>query len=312
MTPEENKVPVNTEEKVVTASEPDPASSLKQIRTFQGDVASALAKQKESLFSIQERERQKYAAIGVSVPRAPQETSNLSRSFLVFAVGGFFLLALAGLAGYYSYTEFVRRTTPPEILEPSNQFVSVESEIKINLSTDTDKVSLSREISNAASDNPADSLRHILIFEEVGSATPIKTSRLFALAGFRGPGYFARSLSDDFMLGSVGDQRFLILKSTSYENAYSGTLAWEKNMIEDIGSFFLKAGAVQNIAASFVFKDTVYENKDVRAVFVAREEGKEEIVLLYSFFDNEIVIITESVEALRTLVERLTREKLKR
>ena len=51
------------------------SSPLKQIRTFQGDVAEALGKQKESIFSIQQSEQLKRAS-GGTVPEADNDAES--------------------------------------------------------------------------------------------------------------------------------------------------------------------------------------------------------------------------------------------
>ena len=62
------------------------SSPLKQIRTFQGDVAEALGKQHESLFSIQQSEQLKRAS-GGSVFEA--EEVNQRREFILLMAGSF-------------------------------------------------------------------------------------------------------------------------------------------------------------------------------------------------------------------------------
>lgn len=81
-----------------TPSAPEPQnrapSPLKQIRTFQGDVAEALDRQQESLFSIQQAERAKVIS-GGSVPTPPSPETQKQKEFLPFGSPASIMLARA-------------------------------------------------------------------------------------------------------------------------------------------------------------------------------------------------------------------------
>jgi hypothetical protein len=281
-------------------------SPLKQIRTFQGDVAEALEAQKESLYSIRESEVLKRSE-GASVPRSPEEADKRKEAFLLL-LGSVLLLALAGAGGYYTYTEFVRKTAPPAIAVPSNRFIQPESSAEVyaqNLSRD----SLFSAIESASADVFPGEVKHIVLRNGTLDieAPLLETGEFLEKLQSRAPGSLVRALDPMFMLGALGESRFLIFKIGSFENAFAGMLNWEKNMAEDIGALFNTAPLLTNIGPESVFKDIVSRNKDVRALFAG-----EDLILLYSFFDNQMLIVTDSLETLRILVERLSREKLSR
>ena len=84
-------------------------------------------------------------------------------------------------------------------------------------------------------------------------------------------------------------------------------LAWENIMAEDLLPLFSASEELKVIAPGYVFRDVTVRNKDVRALYASSTP-----VLLYSFFDNNFLIITDSFDALQTLIDRLTRERLSR
>ena len=109
------------------------------------------------------------------------------------------------------------------------------------------------------------------------------------------------------MAGSLGEDPFLIIKLTSFENAFAGMLSWEPNMARDLAPLLGTTDLLKVINPAYVFKDVIVRNKDVRML-----EASSTPVILYSFFDNQMLIITEDIDAIQTLIDRLTREKLLR
>lgn len=274
-------------------------SPLKQIRTFQGDVASALSGQKESLFSIHQKERAGIRGMSVAEPEKPSE---LKHSLLLF-LGGLVLLALAGAGGWWSYNEFMRKTAPPVISAPESRFLSTESSLTLNIAPLTRETLLSAISSETAR---AGEVRHIILKDGEGEfATSSSPATFMTKLGSRAPGSLVRAFEPVFMLGLLGESRFIIFRLSSFENAFAGMLSWEATLREDLSGLFLKQ-AGESFAIP-TFQDVIYRNKDVRALV----DGNGAF-LLYSFFDNQTLIITDDLETLEQLSVRLTREKLTR
>ncbi len=121
-----------------------------------------------------------------------------------------------------------------------------------------------------------------------------------------------RSFEPYFMLGTLGESRFIIFRLASFENAFSGMLNWEKNLPADLGTLFSTAPLLSNITTESVFKDVIYRNKDVRLLSVPTGPNSTSTtpVLMYSFFDNKKLIITDNIETLQILIDRLTQTLL--
>jgi hypothetical protein len=295
-------------------------SPLKQIRTFQGDIAQALATQNESLYSLQAKEH----ARGTAAPQAAAK-----RSALPLLLGSLLLLALAGAAGWLAYGEFTKKTTPPAPVIPESRFLSAESEVVVDaqgLSRD----SLVSALSAAAEGMRPGELRHL----DVRSGTTTESiADFFATLNTSAPGSLIRAFEPVFMAGALGVEGsapsfFLIIRLDSYENAFGGMLAWEATMPSDVGPLFASAGALQALGASPVFKDVAYKNKDARVLYTSAarvatssattsesllgEAAKPVPALLYSFFGTDTLVITDRLETLDTLLDRLTQERLAR
>lgn len=269
---------------------------LKQIRTFQGDVAEALKRQEESLVSIQRAEHLKVGSAGLSTDTSLQNFKKRKRFFFLL-LGSLVLFGL-GVAGvWYGYNEFLRKTTTPTIALPLNRFISTDSETDLDLEIAT-RDTLINALSSAALNVPAGELRHINF--------PLSISEFLAMLESRAPGSLVRAF-DTFMFGTFGESPFLIIKLASFENAFAGMFAWEKDLAQDIGPLFTTARFLRDLPPESTFIDITDRNKDIRLLMLADQP-----ILLYSFFDNKMLIITDSVETLRMLIDRLTREKLSR
>ena len=301
MPPKNNAQPITNN----PPQDPKPQSILKQIRTFQGDVAEALGRQKESLVSIQRAEHLK---------SGPPKTSNASsqnanrRNLVLLSLGSAILLLLGITGAWYTYNEFIDKSVSPVVTGPANRFISVNTERSLDLANSSRETFLNA-ISNIVESIPAGEIGHIILKEEgpEGVSYHLSIDKFLNVLDSRAPGALVRALDPLFMFGSFGNSPFLIIKLTSFENAFAGMLNWEKNLATDFGPLFIDAESLKNIPLEPVFTDVTDRNKDARVFSL---EGKP--VILYSFFDNNMLIITDNVGTLRTLIDRLTREKLSR
>ena len=270
---------------------------LKQIRTFQGDVAEALQRERESLVSIQQAEHLKKSSTP-SAASTPSESSKRRTEFFLLFLGSLVLFILGTVGVWYAYNEFVSGAAVPIITAPVNRFISADTETNLTL-TAVSRETLINTIINAVGNVPIGELKHINL--------SLSTSEFLQSLESRAPASLIRAFNPLFMFGAFGESAFLIIKLTSFENAFAGMLAWEKNLGQDIGPLFATAKSLANLPPGSVFTDITDKNKDVRAL-----ASGDQLVLLYSFFDNNMLIITDRIETLRTLIDRLTREKLSR
>lgn len=264
-------------------------------------MARALSSQQESLVSIARQEKLRQS----TCYRAPEEARRSSGARgLVFFLGTLLFLALAGVGGWYTYHEFVRKTAVPVVEVPQSRLISPESTREISLA-DASRESVFTAVAQAASGARPTELRHILVRDAAGNEASIET--FLTALGAQAPGSLVRAFVPVFMLGSLGEERFLIVKLSSFQNAFAGMLGWEKSMASDLSGLFSRKAALQELGGAAVFTDVAYRNKDLRVI-----SGAEGALLVYSFFNNETLIITESPETLQALVERLTQEALTR
>lgn len=287
--------------------------SLKQIRTFQGDVAEALRKQEASLVSIQRAEVTKRE----NKPQPKRESPPSIGKETLFFLGSFFLLILGAVGGWYTYNEFIRKTITPIVSPPENRFVPVSRESRPQIQS-LSRATLLETIVNAKDQNiSSGEIIQItpLSLGEGEEFRAITTAELLSSLGSRIPGNLFRTLSPVFMFGIngvptnqegvVGRGSFIVFGFSSFENAFPGMLSWERYLLADLGPILKdSAPTAEEIASQPPFIDLTDRNKDIRTLVVDGEN-----VILYSFFDN-FIIVSDNLTTMRTVFDRLTREKL--
>lgn len=274
-------------------------SPLKQIRTYQGDVAEALKKQRESLFSIQQREQAKKAA----GPR-PAMNPDRRKQLISLSLWSLVLIGFGSLVGWYAYNEFMRKSVTPTLEVPVNRFIFARAEAEVVLSENS-RQALIKELTDAARGTARGEVGHVIVENTEG--VPLTTGEFLKTLEITAPGYLVRAFSPLFMFGALGENNFLIIRLESFENAFAGMLAWEKSMAKEIGPLFSTANLLVSLPPDASFFDLTDRNKDMR--ILSSEDGS---ILLYTFFESDTLVITDSLETLRTLVDRLTQEKLSR
>ncbi len=173
---------------------------------------------------------------------------------------------------------------------------------------------------------------------------PLTTAALLTNLSPNIPDALVRALSpSQYLLGVHAyddNQPFLILGVDSYEGAYAGMLAWERTMQSDLEPLFNRippvriqepvvatttatstaatstpaaplaatstASTTPSVAAAAPspaeFADRIVENHDARVI----EDENGEIVLLWTFINRSVLVITTNEATLREIISRLT------
>lgn len=119
-----------------------------------------------------------------------------------------------------------------------------------------------------------------------------------AVMNFDLPSSFTHFLEPDFMLGAWSESNSAteltyVFKTRSFEHTFDSLLNDENKIIETLYSSFISAEKITDLnIKSFVDKST--NNIDSRALL----NGEDEIIFIYTFIDQNILIVAESEEAL--------------
>lgn len=311
---------------------------LKEIRTYQGDIANAIKDQKESLVSMRmaEKARSDLLRTQSSTPEANPATKKRITSIVLFLCAILFLGA-ASVAGYYAYGTYQKKTAVPAVATRPNRFLPVATTSDIDTSSLSRDALISLLLGERGKSLSAGNIEQIELVKGVTDAAPLMTpAELMLTLGARPPGNLVRALDPLFMLGVLGQaapavslpeattttatttatttppeettpvlqsahQTVLLMKLDSYDNAYAGMLDWEKNMAEDILALFHSGDDPLGTSADATWTDVTLKNKDARAL--KNLDGK--TMLIYSFYNQNLLIITGSEDALKTIITEL-------
>jgi len=289
-----------------------PPKDIPIVRTYKSDVAQALKDNKTSQVQMVLAEEQKKQKQKEEQKPSSKRNLPLLIGSIVFGFVG--LLALAGGA-YFFIIGQQNRPDPAETVE-TNALIFTEKEKGIDI-TDKSPGAIQNAVGVELSelDIRLDFVEYVYFTERVDASdkpkieketvkTLVGSSRFFELLESRMPDTLSRALNKNFMYGIHsfnGNQPFIILKTNFFENAFAGMLNWEPFMAREILPLFNIpiADEIRNKE----FTDIVIKNRDLRALLNANED----IILLYTFFDRETIIITAAEETLEEVITRLQR-----
>lgn len=278
------------------------------IRTYERDASEALKNKDSSLSSIFIAEQKKKETIEVAEePKGPRKWP--------YIIGGIvFFVAAAALVFFVWYRFFMPRdnVTPVVI---TNKIIVVDQEKSID-TAGLSALEIQQKLQDVRknSDLP---LGNIMVINLLASTTSnLKSETIFSRLSWRIPGKLLRSVEDDFVFGVHafdGNQPFIVLKISSYEQAFAGMLEWEKDIVSDLGLFFGITPASTDTGTSAtsttattrdVFVDKVIRNKDTRVLM--RNNSP---VLIYSFYDRKTLIITTNENTFKEIMAHLSPDR---
>lgn len=301
-------------------------SVVQPIQTYKGDIESLIKDKNVSVVNIAAAEAEKRARVAVVESSSPDEPSKLGlviRNILMM-LGGVALIAATigvGLFIYFRLTATVQihQDTPAPFIDVDK--TTVITLPQSTLTHQTLIVELARTVQESAVslgliERLLPTAETIEGKEKIHIAIP---SQLFlpTLAPAI-PEELVRTLQKEFLLGIHmfdGPQSFLILHTDSYEHAFAAMITWERTMKDELLPLFNRTprprtpeetGATPTATSTLPirtqFVDKIVENRDTRAVL--NEQG--DLLLLWTFLDRNIIVITTNEYTLREIITRLS------
>jgi len=286
---------------------------IRNLRTYQGDVAEAIKKQNASVLTITLAENRK--RVKEETAEDTHESSETSkRTWSVVASIILIILGLGTVGGFY----YLQQQTP--VIEttpgPAPEDTIIGYNLKKGITTDgADRKELLTVLNNERKNTEVNPNQIQYIYLNKANATGLEgiaTRDLFSILQTKIPPATLRSFDTQFMFGFFRDElvrSFLLVQITSYDNAYDGMLKWESSIVEDIGSLFIVLGDANDFTsggATYAFEDETFANKDAR---VLKNDGGKTI-LLYSFLDKDTLLITSNENTLKEMINKRISQKL--
>jgi hypothetical protein len=302
----------------------------KPIRTYESDIAEAIAHQKTSVMTMAIAES-KAKNRGNSIENKPP--SHTGRKFFIFILSITFIAA-GGMGGYYLYLQSPLAIVPvvqqiqkvPSVIDP-------DSQIELNVPS-LEKGQfvkfLSEKFAMTDTITKTGEIKEFVLNQTMGSTTArLRASQFIQATNFTMLDTLKRALTEQMMVGTVKDSDqnypFIIFTTDFFQNAYSGMLKWENNMPEEVADIFnyreqySTDTEISNIIASSTpveksisrfynirgtFKDKVIMNRDVREF----TDSQGNILFLYTFVDRNTILLTTSEAVISAIVSRIEKQ----
>jgi hypothetical protein len=301
-------------------------SVIKNLRTYQGDVAEIIKSQNASVLSVTLAEKKKkevkQKAVKerkeevVSPPEKRKNFLTILSSIIFLLIGGglllFFLTIQDKSGAVFEETPSVTRSIIAFNEKKDFNFAGAERESVLGI------VKNERESWNGARGN----ILFINLTGEDGLGS-VGVENFLSTLRISGPGQLLRALDETFMLGiyrGSSNLPFLLLTVSSFENAFDGMLKWEATLYNDLGALLYSPSIPPSLESQETptneidatplsdfsdkvrseYEDITIKNKDARVL--RNERG--DTVLLYSFLSKQIILIAGSEEVFTEFISR--------
>lgn len=320
---------------------------VRPLQTYQGDIESLVGEKQVSVVSIAAAEAERRGMQALSSEQSPlnQERRPWLKKALIIATS-VLLLAAAGGTGFYIY---MRLQPVPLAQQAPAPFITVDDTKTVTLQPNEQRP----EIMNALVAAQKSVLLPLGLMARIQIAKPgplndgtlqeVSAPEFLQALAPSVPAQLVRTLEPQMLLGIHSydeNDAFMILKADSYETAYSGMLAWEESLYNDLMPLFKRTPPVHALqqalptiadpigtttAASSSpaatstppatatpqffqgnFIDQIVENHDARVML--SQDG--DILLLWTFLDRSTIVITTNEATLREIISRLSQESL--
>lgn len=241
--PSINILPQNTPRPAPSVVQNSPESGIKNMRTYEGDVAEIMSRKHVSTATIAIAENSKDTEGTGEI--ANGEPSHLAKNLLITLLC--LILVGGGLFGaYYLYSLSPLKTvtstpTPERETVPSLVPADIQTVISIdNLSATAIIAKIQGEIAKPMAGNTLKEI--ILIKTASGSAVRVTGPDVLNYMSIKAPDMLVRSLTAAWMLGVYSDENgeksvFVVASENFFQNAFAGMLSWERVMADDLKLF---------------------------------------------------------------------------
>ena len=304
-------------------------TKLKTLRTYKGDLEQVVKTDEGSLVGIASAESVKRYN-GQQIEPTAIENRTYGTGETIKKVGIVILstvLIVLGIgSAFYFYGKSNSDIVSPE--QKVSSFIFADEDFSFDI-TDLSRRQILNELTtiNKNTNLSLGRIRNVFITESFIDEQGLEQRALVNASDFlkaideQMSASFLRSLGRDFMVGIHvfnGNQPFIILSTGFYENAFVGMLEWERDLKEDFTPFLgeEKAKTVDTTQTNTTvyktttptFSDAVLKNKDVRVL--KDDDGK--IILLYSFVDQNTIVITTNESTFSEVLSRYTSSRTSR
>lgn len=295
------------------------SAPIAPLQTYKTDIESVIQQKNVSVISIAAAEAERLGQNrGMLETLQKKDWSKVKNTLLL--ISG--IVLVAGAAGGLLYAFLRPAPSLPQQISAQSPLISVDdtqvllvpeaqwdrNTVMLNLNeiknkTDISLGLISRDYVSLATNTPDKSV----------IPPAVSVQALLRLIAPNAPDELLRSLEPGaYVLGVHmfdGAQPFLIAQVDSYEQAFSGMLAWERTMQQELSPYFTRithsrpgntTPAPAEALLPGAFRDKIVSNHDARVIL--SESG--ETLLLWTFLDRNTLVITTADTTLGELISR--------
>ncbi len=280
-------------------------NDIKTIHTYESDMADAVREQQASIIKIALAEQNKKSREQLLGTATKAKSKNI-----FFIIGGIILVAGAFVGAYLLMSGAKTASVVAPVQTNIQTFIPYDTSANIDITRSVGKEEIGKTITTEASKTgKPNSIKSIFLTKENDTGTAvIATQDFFTLINAQAPGALVRSLSSQYMLGTYQKDSasvphlFIMFKTSDYSQTFSGMLAWERTLLDDLFTVFnVDVSGGKSTLFGTPWKDVIINNKDARVL--SDESGKD--VLYYLFIDKNTLLITDSKDAITETTNRL-------
>jgi len=299
------------------------------VRTYESDISDAVKLKGASISSIAMAEQERKDKSGV------EEEKKTSKEKLLrllnkknLTIAGLILIFVVATVLIVFVVAKTKKDTTTKILPATEEIIFSNKTRNINVDGLDREGFIKKFLEEKNVDSQLGSITNLPL-TTTGTSTEfgiLGANQFMDLIGARLPYSLSRTLETKFMFGLhyvKYTEPFLILKISSFENAFEGMLGWEKNIENDLNIIFMTnqnknisnttdmdviTGATTSeeyINPKKTFGDMVVKNKDTRIL----KDKNGNIILMYSFPDRKTIVITTNQYTMAEIFDRLNRVK---
>ncbi len=289
------------------------SENIKTIHTYSSDMADAVRTNEASVIKIAlaEQEKREREALYKQA-----EGSNIKKFLLL--IGSIVLIGLAVGGVYYLMKKNNAVNAPVQNTTANIEtLISYDDQAFLDMSNATSTIDTASIIQGELKKNGKSGGIKSLFLTHVVNAKPdlLPLSKFLSLLKLTAPSLLIRSLDDQYMTGayqptdgSVPAHLFFLFKTKDYSQSYAGLLGWEKTMLDDLFNLFnIDVSGNNSVLLEKPWKDVVINNVDARALYTDDNKA----VLYYLFIDKDNFLITDNIDAIKEVSQRLLAKKIK-
>ena len=271
---------------------------IKSLRTYQGDVEEAIAKNKYSSTTILVAEQQRKEKEPEKVVEV-KYSGTRNKVFIYFG-GIFLILGIAVVSSVYYL-----KSTDTVVIEKTTKTIIPPTKAKnIDIAgTNREKFVNSLIAEKTGFDSPINS---VLFLNTTENSETAKIEKILSLIAPNQPSSLIRSFGKDYMVGVYSydtNEIFIILTVSDYASSYSGMKKREKDIARDLGKIYDINQDV--VTSNTLFTDLALKNKDLR---VLKDLGGKTQVI-YSFIDKNTILITKNERIFSAIMAKINISK---